>query len=99
MSAHRAVLALSFFYAFGLSNVAFAQQQSNSAAPIIVIANSLEVAAQTEGARPSTNIAAKPEADVRPVIVPPGTVDDTQPVTDRTATGRPRRLGPDRAEQ
>jgi len=99
MSAHRAVFALSIFYAFGLSNVAFAQQQSGSAAPTIVLANSLEVAVQTEGTRPSTNAAAKLEADVRPGVVPPGTINDTRPVTDRTATGRPRSLGPDRVEQ
>jgi len=42
--------------------------------------------------------AAKPEVDVQPMIVPHGTVDDVQPVTDRTATGKPRRLKPDRAE-
>jgi hypothetical protein len=99
MSAHRAVFALSFVYAFGLSNAAFAQQQSGSAAPTIVLANSLEVAARTEGTRPSTDVAAKVDANVRPAVVPPGTINDTQPVTDRTATGRPRRLGPDRAEQ
>jgi hypothetical protein len=98
MSAHRAVFALSIFYAFGFSNVAFAQQQSDPAAPTIALANSIEVAARTEGTRPSTDVAAKVDANVRPAVVPPGTVADPQPVTDRTATGTPRRLGPDRTE-
>jgi hypothetical protein len=99
MSAYRAVLALSLFYTFELSNVAFAQQQSASASPTAVLANSLEITAQTAGTQPSTNFAAKPEADARPVIVPPGTVEDTKPTANRIATGGPRHLGPERAEQ
>ena len=99
MGAHRAILALSLFPIFGLSNAAFAQQHFDTAATAVVLARSSEAERQNYGTRPSTNIAATPEKNVWHTIAPPGTVDDTQPVINRTATGRPRRLGSDQPEQ
>jgi hypothetical protein len=95
MSAHRTILALSFFYTFGLSTIAFAQQHFESGATTVVAASSSEGAAQSDGTRTSPGVATTQEANVRPTITPPGTVNDTQPVANRTATGSPRRLGPD----